>query len=92
MPQDPSDSNPDSHLFSVEQVDQSALHLLCGRTDEGIATGVPIIGVLNNAMQLAGLPDFYQNLVKGAVLLVAVGFDTYQKSRKARETVERVAA
>ncbi len=58
----------------------------------GLVTGVLIIGVLNNAMQLAGLPDFYQNVVKGTVLLVAVGFDMYQKRRKARESVARVSA
>ena len=50
----------------------------------GLIVGVLIIGVLNNAMQLAGLQDFYQNLVKGAVLLAAVGFDAYQKSAKAK--------
>lgn len=58
----------------------------------GLITGVLIIGVLNNAMQLAGLPDFYQNVVKGTVLLVAVGFDVYQKRRKAKETVARVSS
>jgi ribose transport system permease protein len=57
----------------------------------GLMTGVLIIGVLNNAMQLASFPDFSQNVVKGAVLLVAVGFDTYQKNRKAQETVAKVA-
>jgi ribose transport system permease protein len=58
----------------------------------GLITGVLIIGVLNNAMQLASFPDFSQNVVKGAVLLIAVGLDVYQKNRKARETVARVAA
>ena len=58
----------------------------------GLITGVLIIGVLNNAMQLASFPDFSQNVVKGAVLLLAVGLDVYQKNRKARETVARVAA
>jgi ribose/xylose/arabinose/galactoside ABC-type transport system permease subunit len=57
----------------------------------GLITGVLIIGVLNNGMQLFGLQDFYQLLVKGVVLLAAVGFDTYQKSHKAKETVEKVA-
>jgi ABC-type xylose transport system permease subunit len=55
-------------------------------------TGILIIGVLNNAMQLASFPDFSQNVVKGAVLLIAVGFDVYQKNRKARETIAAVAA
>jgi ribose/xylose/arabinose/galactoside ABC-type transport system permease subunit len=58
----------------------------------GLVTGVLIIGVLNNAMQLAGLPDFYQNLVKGTVLLIAVAFDTYQKNKRARETAAKVVA
>jgi ribose/xylose/arabinose/galactoside ABC-type transport system permease subunit len=58
----------------------------------GLMTGVLIIGVLNNAMQLASFPDFSQNVVKGVVLLAAVAFDVYQKDRKAKETVARVAA
>jgi ribose transport system permease protein len=58
----------------------------------GLMTGILIIGVLNNAMQLASFPDFSQNVVKGAVLLAAVGFDVYQKSHKAKETVAKVAA
>lgn len=58
----------------------------------GLMTGILIIGVLNNAMQLASFPDFSQNVVKGAVLLIAVGFDVFQKNRKAKETVARVAA
>lgn len=58
----------------------------------GLITGILIIGVLNNAMQLASFPDFSQNVVKGAVLLIAVGFDVYQKNRKAKETVAKVHA
>ena len=58
----------------------------------GLMTGILIIGVLNNAMQLASFPDFSQNVVKGAVLLAAVAFDVYQKSAKAKETVKKVAA
>jgi ribose transport system permease protein len=58
----------------------------------GLITGILIIGVLNNAMQLASFPDFSQTVVKGAVLLIAVGFDVYQKRHKAKETVAKVAA
>jgi ribose/xylose/arabinose/galactoside ABC-type transport system permease subunit len=58
----------------------------------GLMTGILIIGVLNNAMQLASFPDFSQNVVKGAVLLIAVGFDQYQKTRKARATTATVPA
>jgi ribose/xylose/arabinose/galactoside ABC-type transport system permease subunit len=58
----------------------------------GLITGILIIGVLNNAMQLASFPDFSQTVVKGAVLLIAVAFDVYQKNRKAKEIVAKVAA
>jgi ribose transport system permease protein len=58
----------------------------------GLMVGMVIIGVLNNAMQLATFPDFSQTVVKGAVLLIAVAFDVYQKNRKAKETVAKVAA
>jgi ribose transport system permease protein len=58
----------------------------------GLVTGVLIIGVLNNGMQLFGLPDYYQNLVKGALLLAAVGYGEYQKSRRAKETIGIVKA
>lgn len=58
----------------------------------GLITGILIIGVLNNAMQLASFPDFTQMVVKGAVLLIAVAFDVYQKNRKAKETIAKVAA
>lgn len=56
----------------------------------GLMTGILIIGVLNNAMQLASFPDFSQNVVKGSVLLAAVAFDVYQKSAKAKATVKNV--
>ena len=58
----------------------------------GLVTGVLIIGVLNNGMQLFGLHDYYQNLVKGALLLAAVGYGEYQKSRRAKETIDIVKA
>jgi ribose/xylose/arabinose/galactoside ABC-type transport system permease subunit len=58
----------------------------------GLITGVMIIAVLNNGMQLFGLPDFYQNIIKGALLLAAVGYDEYQKNRRAKERVAKVAA
>jgi ribose/xylose/arabinose/galactoside ABC-type transport system permease subunit len=58
----------------------------------GLITGIIIIGVLNNAMQLATFPDFSQTVVKGTVLLIAVAFDVYQKNRKAKETVAKVSA
>jgi len=46
----------------------------------GLVTGVLILGVLSNGMQLVGLNTYSQYIIKGFVLLAAVGFDTYQKS------------
>lgn len=45
----------------------------------GVITGVLILGVLSNGMQIIGLGTYPQYIAKGLVLLAAVGFDTYQK-------------
>ena len=45
----------------------------------GLVTGVLILGVLSNGMQLVGLNTYAQYIVKGFVLLLAVGFDLLQK-------------
>jgi ribose/xylose/arabinose/galactoside ABC-type transport system permease subunit len=46
----------------------------------GLVTGVLILGILSNGMQLIGMGTYAQYIVKGFVLLAAVGFDTFQKS------------
>lgn len=46
----------------------------------GVVTGVLILGILSNGMQLVGMNQYAQYVVKGLVLLAAVGFDTYQKA------------
>jgi ribose/xylose/arabinose/galactoside ABC-type transport system permease subunit len=46
----------------------------------GLVTGVFILGVLGNGMQLIGMGTYAQYIVKGLVLLLAVGLDVYQKS------------
>jgi putative multiple sugar transport system permease protein len=43
-----------------------------------------IMGVLNNGMSILGLGTDYQQLIKGLVLLLAVGFDIFNKNRSAR--------
>ncbi|MCK7488109.1 MAG: ABC transporter permease [Bacillus subtilis] len=47
----------------------------------GAVTGVFILGVLGNGMQLLGLDLNAQYIAKGLLLIAAIGFDTYQKSR-----------
>ena len=46
----------------------------------GLVTGAFILGVLGNGMQLIGMGTYSQYIVKGFVLLAAVGFDEFQKS------------
>ena len=45
----------------------------------GVLLGVLIIGVLNNGMNLAGLNIFTQYLLKGGVILAAVGVDVWRR-------------
>lgn len=50
-------------------------------TISGTAIGVLIIGILNNALNLLQVPSYYQDVAKGAVILIAVLLDRKQKSR-----------
>jgi len=47
----------------------------------GAMLGGLIVGVLNNGMSIMGISIFVQALVKGLVLLGAVAFDVYSKSK-----------
>ena len=47
----------------------------------GTLIGVLIIGVLNNGLNLLGVSSFYQQVVKGVVILIAVLID--RKNKKA---------
>lgn len=56
----------------------------------GLVTGVFILAVLGNGMQLAGWGTYAQYIVKGIILLGAVSFDEFQKN--ARRTQRKPAA
>ncbi|MFW6690225.1 multiple monosaccharide ABC transporter permease [Streptomyces sp. MAR4 CNX-425] len=47
----------------------------------GAIIGGLVLGVLNNGMSLVGLGTDYQQVIKGLVLLAAVGFDIWNKRR-----------
>ncbi len=49
----------------------------------GVIAGTFIISALNNGMVLINLNSWIQNIVLGIVLVLAVGFDCYQKKRQA---------
>lgn len=47
-----------------------------------VVAGILILGVLNNGMLLMDISAYTQMVIKGMVLLLAVGFDTVQRNRK----------
>lgn len=47
----------------------------------GAIIGGFIMGILNNGMSIMGISVFWQKIVKGLVLLLAVAFDVYSKSK-----------
>ena len=51
-------------------------------TMPGTLIGALIIGVLNNGMNMLSVPYFYQLIVKGVVIIIAVWLDVRAKQRK----------
>ncbi len=47
----------------------------------GAIVGGLVLGVLNNGMSLVGIGTDYQQVIKGLVLLAAVGFDVWNKRK-----------
>ena len=52
----------------------------------GIGTigGTFVIGVLNDGMAMCGVTEFWQNVIKGAVIILAVVIDQYQRNLQAK--------
>ena len=55
----------------------------------GIFIGVSTIGVLNAVVIFAGVPDFWQSISQGAVLVLALTFDQISARRRNRVRVSR---
>jgi L-arabinose transport system permease protein len=53
-------------------------------TISGVIVGVLIMGCVQNAMSLLNVPTFYQYVVRGSILLLAVLFDRWRRSGPAR--------
>ena len=49
-----------------------------------VVAGVLILGVLSNGLVLLNVSQYVQMITKGTVLMLAVGFDCYQKSKQGR--------
>jgi ribose transport system permease protein len=50
----------------------------------GTVIGALIIGVLNNGLNLLNINSFWQYIVKGIVILIAVYVDFIKKGRKTK--------
>lgn len=57
----------------------------------GIFIGVSTIGVLNAVVIFAGVPDFWQSISQGAVLILALTFDQISARRRGRVRVSKTA-
>jgi L-arabinose transport system permease protein len=53
-------------------------------TISGVLVGVLIMGSVQNAMSLMNVPTFYQYLIRGGILLLAVLFDHYRRTRRVK--------
>ena len=42
--------------------------------------GAIVIIMINNIMNLIGVPDYYTGLIKGSILILAMGIDTLKTS------------
>ncbi|MDE1182301.1 L-arabinose ABC transporter permease AraH [Paraburkholderia sp.] len=51
-------------------------------TISGVLVGVLIMGSVQDAMSLLNVPTFYQYLIRGGILLLAVLFDQFRRSRR----------
>lgn len=52
-------------------------------TISGVLAGVLIMGAVQDAMSLMNVPTFYQYLIRGGILLLAVLFDQFRRSKRA---------
>ena len=51
----------------------------------GVFIGVMIMGTVENALNLLNIDSFYQYLIRGTILLLAVGADQYRQSMQAKK-------
>ena len=48
----------------------------------GTLVGAFILGILSNGLNLMGVPSFWQQVIKGVVLILAVVLDVLTKRRR----------
>ena len=56
-------------------------------THASVLVGVLIMGAVQDAMRLLNVPAFYQYLIRGGILLLAVLFDPYRRNQRRAMTL-----
>jgi ABC-type xylose transport system permease subunit len=51
----------------------------------GLVVGIFTLAIIENGMQLGGLNQYIQYIVKGSILILAIAFDKYQRTTSARK-------
>jgi len=59
-------------------------------TAAGTLAGAFIVGFLNNIMNLTGVPSFVQQIVRGAIIALAVIYDIWTKNRKTKSVLGNI--
>lgn len=50
----------------------------------GLIVGIFTLAIIENGMQMAGLNQYIQYIIKGTILVLAIAFDKYQRTQKAK--------
>lgn len=53
----------------------------------GLVVGIFTLAIIENGMQLAGLNQYIQYIIKGVILILAIAFDKYQRNQKVKKAV-----
>ncbi len=53
----------------------------------GLVVGIFTLAIIENGMQLAGLNQYIQYIIKGTILILAIAFDKYQRNQKVKKKV-----
>ena len=54
----------------------------------GTIVGAFVIGVINDGMTMCGVSEFWQKVIKGAVIILAVVIDQAQRNLQARMALQ----
>lgn len=52
---------------------------------KGAIVGCLILGILSNGMQLIGLGVYIQFIIKGIIMMLSIGYDTYSKGQRIKK-------